>query len=292
MMRMRPCPTGLLGAAVAVPDLPGVRVVVARMLDDRFEKQLKDETREDVRLSTHELARHGGTSRCRAAFAALADGQFDARLVKKLDVYAASVPVLTATGEGVALIEVRLPTSVVENSVGRFLRRLALIALFVGVLAVLAGVCLAGAWRGPCARSRVRDALGQGDSRRRFGRGQREVQALARTMENMRRNLVELTTELRQREAEAQALLAGVVEGVFAVDTARVVRYVNPQAARMLGVERARRSAASAATYCAPSGPTASAPARPIAPSSARGRTVRGARRKCWSAPTERAAPS
>ncbi len=52
----------------------------------------------------------------------------------------------------------------------------------------------------------------------------------------MRRNLVETTATLRQREAEAQAMLRGVVEGVFAVDADRVVRYLNPQAERMAGV--------------------------------------------------------
>jgi len=239
MMADAAVPDGLLGSAVAVPGLPGVRVVVARMLDDRFEKQLKDETREDVRLvqltnwlDTVDKPMRGLHS------AALADGLFDARLVEQLDVYAASVPVLAATGEGVALIEVRLPTSVVENSVGRFLRRLALIALVVGGLAVLAGVVLGRRVARPLraiTRSAVR--LGQGDFSASIPvGGSAETQALARTMENMRRNLVELTTELRQREAEAQALLAGVVEGVFAVDSARVVRYVNPQAARMLGV--------------------------------------------------------
>jgi len=41
---------------------------------------------------------------------------------------------------------------------------------------------------------------------------------------------------LRQREAEAQAMLRGVVEGVFAVDAGRNVRYLNPQAERMAGV--------------------------------------------------------
>jgi signal transduction histidine kinase len=240
MMANAVVPDGLLGSAVAVPDLPGVRVVVARMLDDRFEKQLKDKTREDVRLVqlTNWLDTVDKPMR-ELHSAALADGQFDARLVKQLGVYAASVPVLTATGEGVALIEVRLPTSVVENSVGRFLRRLALIALVVGGLAVLAGVVLGRRVARPLraiTRSAVR--LGQGDFSASIPvGGSAEVQALARTMETMRRNLVELTTELRQREAEAQALLSGVVEGVFAVDSARVVRYVNPQAARMLGVE-------------------------------------------------------
>jgi signal transduction histidine kinase len=53
----------------------------------------------------------------------------------------------------------------------------------------------------------------------------------------MRNNLVELTGALRRREAEAQAVLSGIVEGVYAVDKSRVIRYLNPQAARLLGVQ-------------------------------------------------------
>ncbi|HZO21428.1 MAG TPA: ATP-binding protein, partial [Steroidobacteraceae bacterium] len=48
--------------------------------------------------------------------------------------------------------------------------------------------------------------------------------------------LVELTGTLRRREAEAQAVLGGVVEGVYAVDKNRTIRYLNPQAARLLNV--------------------------------------------------------
>jgi K+-sensing histidine kinase KdpD len=55
-------------------------------------------------------------------------------------------------------------------------------------------------------------------------------------METMRRNLIELTSTLRRREAEAQAVLAGIVEGVYAVDRGRIIRYLNPQAARLLNV--------------------------------------------------------
>ena len=41
---------------------------------------------------------------------------------------------------------------------------------------------------------------------------------------------------MRRREAEAQAVLSGVVEGVYAVDKDRLIRYLNPQAARLLNV--------------------------------------------------------
>jgi signal transduction histidine kinase len=52
----------------------------------------------------------------------------------------------------------------------------------------------------------------------------------------MRRSLVDLTGALRSREAEAQAVLDGIVEGVYAVDRERKIRYLNPRAAELLGV--------------------------------------------------------
>ena len=53
----------------------------------------------------------------------------------------------------------------------------------------------------------------------------------------MRRNLVDLTGALRRHEAEAQSVLTGIVEGVYAVDKDRMIRYLNPQAAQLLGVK-------------------------------------------------------
>jgi PAS domain-containing protein len=50
-------------------------------------------------------------------------------------------------------------------------------------------------------------------------------------------NLVDINAELRHREAEAQVVLEAVVEGVYAVDHERNIRYLNPQAARLLGIE-------------------------------------------------------
>src|SRR4029077_975246 len=55
----------------------------------------------------------------------------------------------------------------------------------------------------------------------------------------MRRSLIELTSTLRRREAEARAVLGGIVEGVYAVDKNRIIRYLNPQAERLLGVSAA-----------------------------------------------------
>jgi K+-sensing histidine kinase KdpD len=51
---------------------------------------------------------------------------------------------------------------------------------------------------------------------------------------------------LRRSEADAQAVLAGIVEGVYAVDANRNLRYMNPQAGRMLGLD----SAAAVGKFC------------------------------------------
>jgi signal transduction histidine kinase len=56
-------------------------------------------------------------------------------------------------------------------------------------------------------------------------------------MDDMRRNLIDLTTTLRQREAEAQAVLTGIVEGVYAVDGERRITYMNAQAGNLLGIK-------------------------------------------------------
>jgi len=55
--------------------------------------------------------------------------------------------------------------------------------------------------------------------------------------DEMRRRLLQLTAELRSKEAESQALLDGIVEGVYSVDEERRIRYLNPQAAAILGID-------------------------------------------------------
>jgi signal transduction histidine kinase len=63
-----------------------------------------------------------------------------------------------------------------------------------------------------------------------------EVGSLAIAMEEMRRRLFGLTAELRRKQAEAETILSGIAVGVFEVDRDRRVRYLNPQAAALLGI--------------------------------------------------------
>ena len=110
--------------------------------------------------------------------------------------------------------------------------------MILAALAVFGGLLLTEIVAGPVkALTEAAVRLGQGDFSTSIPPGgAAEVGMLARTMEDMRRNLVDLTGTLRRREAEAQAVLGGVVEGVYAVDKNRIIRYLNPQAARLLNV--------------------------------------------------------
>jgi signal transduction histidine kinase len=231
---------GLLGALADVPNMTGTRVVVLRLFDKALVDTLRKSTGEDVRIVrlTNWLDTVDPALRALHS-AALSGSDQTAQRVDSLDIYAASVPVFAPTGEGVALIEVRLPADRIEVSLARFVRRLAWTALIVGGLAVVLGVVLGRRMARPVrALTQAAIRLGQGDFSTSIPvAGSAETTTLAHTMEDMRRNLVDLTATLRRSEAEAQALLQGVVEGVVAVDAARNIRYMNPQAARMLGVD-------------------------------------------------------
>src|ERR1700689_4177755 len=108
-----------------------------------------------------------------------------------------------------------------------------IVAAIAGRLGVLYGRWLA---RPVGALRELAERIGRGDfSTALPAVAPLEVGALARSMDEMRRNLVDLTDTLRRREAEAQTVLSGVVEGVYAVDHERRIRYANPQVARLLG---------------------------------------------------------
>jgi len=172
---------------------------------------------------------------------ALTDGRFAVQRIDSLGLYASSFPILSSTGEGVALIETTASSADTDRAVKSLIWRLILTAVVFAVLALIAGVLLG--WRVTKPTEALTDAavrLGQGDFATSIPTaGPAEIGQLARTMDDMRRNLVDINSELRQSEAEAQVVLDAVVEGVYAVDQERNIRYLNPQAARLLGIEQA-----------------------------------------------------
>jgi signal transduction histidine kinase len=230
----------VLGASAQIGGATERRVYVARLLDGSVAAALSDRVGVELRIINYRrfVEDKDVDAFTRLHSAGLSDGRSAVARIEDLDLYAASFPIFTSTGEAIALIEARLPSAEIDASVGDLVQRLLLTAVVLGALAVLAGVILGQQVTGPV--SSLTDAaqrLGHGDFSTSIPvSGTKEVGQLARTMEDMRNNLVELTGALRRREAEAQAVLSGVVEGVYAVDKARVIRYLNPQAARLLGV--------------------------------------------------------
>jgi len=234
-------PDGLIGATALVPNFVETRVVALRYFDARLAVALSQQAGMPIRF----VRLSNWLDNVEPDFkelhsTALSRAESVARRIEPRDLFASSTPIFASTGEGIALLEARLPASESDAEVAGFVRRLGWTAFLLSVGAVAAALLL--------ARRIVRPLQSVAESATRLGRGDfsasipvagggPEVVALARTLEDMRRNLVELTATLRRREADAQALLRGVVEGVYAVDSNRNVKYLNPQAERMLGVD-------------------------------------------------------
>ena len=230
----------VLGASAQVGGAPERRLYVARLLDQKLAAILSERVGVDVRLINYRrfVEDKNVDEFTQLHSAGLSDGRSAVVRIDDLDLYAASFPIFASTGEAIALLEARLPSGEIDASVGGLIKRLLVTAIVLAALAVLAGVILGQQVTGPVSSlTDAAERLGQGDFSTSIPvGGTKEVGKLARTMEDMRNNLVDLTGTLRRREAEAQAVLSGVVEGVYAVDKARVIRYLNPQAARLLGV--------------------------------------------------------
>ncbi len=231
----------IIGASTQIGGATQRRLYVARLFDERLAKVLSERVGLTIKLISYQtfINDRKVDEFTRLHSAGLSDGRSAVARIRDFDLYAASFPVFASTGEAIALLEARLPSRDIDASVGSLVKRLLVTAIVLAALAVLAGVILGQQVTGPVATlTDAVERLGHGDFSTSIPvGGTREVGKLARTMEHMRNNLVELTGTLRRREAEAQAVLSGIVEGVYAVDKSRVIRYLNPQAARLLGVQ-------------------------------------------------------
>jgi len=233
-------PTALFGATAPVSAHPGQSILVVRRLDARLAADLGRAAGLSIRLIDYRSFVAAPVDQLTGVHTAgLADGHYAVAHIQPLDLFVASFPLITANGDVIALIEARLPAAQIDSEIRSLIDRLLITALLLALLAVLAGAVLGQFVAGPVqdlTQAALRLAQGDFSTSIPIG-GTAEVAALARTMEDMRRSLVNLTGTLRRREAEAQGVLAGIVEGVYAVDRDRNIRYLNPQAAKLLGVE-------------------------------------------------------
>jgi signal transduction histidine kinase len=216
------------------------RVYVLRLMDDRLAQELTRRVGMQIRFVDYRAYTSGPVDAFTPLYsAALADGHSAVLRIDSAGLYAAGVPLFASSDEAIGFIDAALPAAVIDSSTTGLIRHLVLTTMILAGLAIVAGVILSNRVVAPVkALTEAAIRIGHGDLSASIPPGgAAEVGALARTMEDMRRNLLELTETLRQREAEAQAVLAGIVEGVYAVDRDRRIRYLNSQAARLLKID-------------------------------------------------------
>jgi signal transduction histidine kinase/HAMP domain-containing protein len=230
--------TAMLGAHAPVLEQNGVTVVALRRMDGGFAARLSERAGVPVTIIDYASYRPGEGPLAVLNTDALSRDEPVADYVRAHDAYAAAMPVATVAGETVALLQAELPAASVTGPADRLVGRMLLIAILIALLATASSVFIGRYWIN--AVERLTDAarrLGAGDLTASFPiGGGRELTILGTTMETMRRTLVDVTAELRRREQQAQAVLGGIVEGVYAVDEKRNIRFLNPQAERLLKI--------------------------------------------------------
>jgi signal transduction histidine kinase len=227
----------LLGAAAAVSGQPGLELWVLQALDAGALAEAGRQAGASIRAQNISSYRAPDADPLTPLHShALASSAPAVARVPALASYAASVVISNALGEPVALVDALLPAAEFDRTAASYRRAVILATLVVAALAALAGAYGARWIAAPVVRlAAMARRIGQGD----FSQAvpsvvPAELQSLAHAMDDMRQDLVELTSRLRQRETEARAIIEGVVEGVFVTDEQRVVRYANSQFLRML----------------------------------------------------------
>jgi signal transduction histidine kinase len=229
----------LLGAASPMATAPEATAAAALVLDDGFARQTTSQVGLPVTILDPERAvADPNDPRMPLRAEALATGEPASGRLKAAGLYLCVRPLRAPSGEVAALVETELPRNAVASSLTRLVRNLLLLAFLVAAVAILSGFVISRRLTRPVQALTASAArIGRGDLSTPAPRAPgEELGTLAAAMEDMRRRLLQLTSELHRRQAEGEAILTGIVEGVFSVDRDRRVRYLNPQAAALLGV--------------------------------------------------------
>ncbi|HEX9943102.1 MAG TPA: ATP-binding protein [Thermoanaerobaculia bacterium] len=229
----------LLAATLPLAASPDATAAAALVLDASFIRQMARQIGLPVAILDSDRALDDPQDpRMPLRAEALATGGPASGRLKSAGLYVSVRLLRSPSGEVAALVETSLPRDAVASSLARLVRNLMLLALLVAAAATLSGWTISQRLARPVQALTASAArIGRGDLWTPTPRAPgAELGTLAATMEEMRRRLLQLTSELRRRQAEGEAILTGIVEGVFSVDRDRRVRYLNPQAAALLGV--------------------------------------------------------
>jgi signal transduction histidine kinase len=228
----------LSGAQAGVAEHAGIGVIVLRNLDERLAARLTERTGVPITIADYASFQPGAGPLAILNTDALSRGGTVAAYVDSIDSYAASLPIASSSGETIALLAAQLPVAEVMAPASDMTRNILFVAALVAALAMATSVFVGHYWISAVeGLTDAAERLGSGDLAASIPvGGGKELTLLGTTMDRMRRNLVELTADLRRSELEAKAVLGGIVEGVYSVDEERRIRFLNPQAERLLKV--------------------------------------------------------
>ncbi len=228
----------VMGAQEDITALPGTTVMLALLMQPSFAEQVSTQIGMPVTINRRPASVPANDARAALRQQALATNALAAARLNESSAYVAVLPVRAASGAQVGLVEVELPTTTIDQSLRRLVMTLVLLTLVVAALATLISLAASRQFSTPLRRlTRAAAQIGRGDLASPVPSAPgAEIGTLAATLEDMRQRLFTLTVDLRRQQAEAQAILTGIVEGVFTVDRERRITYLNPQAAAMLGV--------------------------------------------------------
>lgn len=228
---------GKLTATAPVTFYPGATATVSLALDEPFVQGVSGQVGLPVAIVSAQEARdRTDDPRYVLRDQALATGRPATGRLDEAGAYVSILPVADALVG--ALVETSLPTEPIASSLGGLVHTLLYLSLWVALLATAAGWLISRRLARPVqALTAAAARIGRGDLSTPTPRAPgAELGTLSATMEETRLRLLRLTSELRRRQAEGEAVLTGIVEGVFSVDRDRRIRYLNPQAAALLGV--------------------------------------------------------
>jgi signal transduction histidine kinase len=228
----------LSGARASVAEHAGTAVIVLRNLDERLAARLTERTGVPIAIVDYASFEPGEGPLAILNTDALSRGGTVAGYVDEIGSYAASLPVASTSGETIALLEARLAVDEVMAPASDMTRNILFVAALIAALAMATSIFIGHHWISAVeGLTDAAERLGSGDLATSIPiGGSKELTLLGTTMERMRTNLVELTADLRRSEMEAKAVLGGIVEGVYAVDRERRIRFLNPQAERLLKI--------------------------------------------------------
>jgi two-component system phosphate regulon sensor histidine kinase PhoR len=141
-------------------------------------------------------------------------------------------------GAVIAVVRTALPLTVIDAALPTFHRHVAWGTLGVaGVFALLALGLFRRISRPIEHMRQMSEQLALGDLAARVPvPDTEELGALARTMNQMAAQLKERILTVASQSNEQRAVLANMIEGVMAVDTAQRILHINPAASRLLGI--------------------------------------------------------